>query len=57
MINDTFVHQFIFYMEWAFYVVRIMYYLVILSFGILAIITIVALSLYFTQKRKRKKPR
>lgn len=54
MIMDTFTHQFIFYMEWAFYVVRIMYYLVILSFAILAIISIVIIALYFTH---RKKPR
>ena len=53
MIMDTFTHQFIFYMEWAFYVVRMMYTLVIFSFGLLAIITIVAIALYFT---KRKKP-
>lgn len=52
MIMDTFTHQFIFYMEWAFYVVRIMYYLVILSFAILAIISIVIIGLYFTQKKK-----
>lgn len=56
MIDNTFAHQFIFFMEWAFYVVRLMYYLVILSFAILAIITIVAIALYFAH-RKKIKPR
>lgn len=54
MVMDTFTHQFIFFMEWAFYVVRIMYYLVIFSFALLAIIFIVIIVLYFTH---RKKPR
>ena len=54
MIMDTFTHQFIFYMEWAFYVVRMMCYLVIFSFAILAIIFIIVIVSYFT---RRKKPR
>ena len=54
MIDNTFVHQFIFFMEWAFYVVRIMYYLVIFAFALLAIIFIVLIVSYFTH---RKKPR
>lgn len=54
MIMDTFTHQFIFYMEWAFYVVRIMCYLVIFSFALLAIISIIVIVSYFTQ---RKRPR
>lgn len=54
MIMDTFTHQFIFYIMWAFYVVKIMCYLVVFSFAILAIISIVIIVSYFTH---RKNPR
>ena len=55
MIMDTFTHQFIFFMEWAFYVVRIMYYLVIFAFALLSIIFIIIIVLYFTHRKNPRK--